>query len=79
MNQTDMSGYKRAREVCETVSDVLQLTMKAQTRAMARANKEVASRESVRQTMRDDCARLGIHNLDKDLPAVVHVAGTKGR
>ena len=74
-----MTSTKRARSLCETVHDVFQLTMQSQTRQLARASKEIATKESVRDQMRKDCERLGIQNIDKDLPPVVHIAGTKGK
>jgi len=68
----------RAREMCSTMDEVFQLTIQAQTRALARAAKGSSTKESIRETMRADCAKLGILDLDRDLPPVVHVAGTKG-
>jgi hypothetical protein len=69
---------KPSRDFSTNVSDILKQTMQAQTRAMARKNKEIATKESVRLIMREDCARLGLRDLDADLPPVVHIAGTKG-
>ena len=75
----NMSTIKRSRsEVSSKTNEILRSTMQAQTRAMARKNKETASMESVRRLMREDCAKLGINDLDAELPPVVHVSGTKG-
>jgi hypothetical protein len=69
---------KRIRDLCSTMTEVFQLTIQAQTRALLRSKKEKATKESVRLLMREDCAKLGISDLDHDLPPIVHVAGTKG-
>lgn len=74
-----MSSPKRTREMCSNMSEVFTHTIKAQTRALARAKKEKVTQDSIRDIMRSDCALLGIHDLDTDLPPVVHIAGTKGK
>jgi folylpolyglutamate synthase/dihydropteroate synthase len=70
-----MSSPKRGRS---NFAEVVQHMIQVQTRALARASKDTTSKESVRERMRADCALLGLHDLDKDLPPVVHIAGTKG-
>jgi len=74
-----MSSTKRAKELCTNVSEVFQAAIQAQTRALARVAKSTATQESVRSLMREDCAKLGLEDLDRDLPPVIHIAGTKGK
>ena len=78
ITEPEMSSIKKSRQICKTVADVVRLTVQSQTRAMAKATKEKATAESVRALMREDCKALGILDIDRDLPPVVHVAGTKG-
>ena len=74
----EMTSPTKRTRVCSNMSEIFQHTAAAQTRALARATKETATRENVRHQMRLDCERLGIKDLDNDLPPVVHIAGTKG-
>jgi len=59
--------------------EIIAASLNSQTLALAREQKTVSTLESVRKMMRLHATQMGIADLDAALPAVVHVAGTKGK
>lgn len=65
-------------KACQTVQEVIAHTIQVQARGLA-APVNTLTKEFIRAQMRRDCASLGLRDLDRDIPPVVHVAGTKGK
>ncbi|KAH9261176.1 hypothetical protein BASA81_000880 [Batrachochytrium salamandrivorans] len=65
-------------KACQTVQEVIAHTIQVQARGLA-APMNTLTKEFIRAQMRRDCESLGLRDLDRDIPPVVHVAGTKGK